>query len=541
MAEARGKRVMMGLLAPLLRARAALFSPGHAVLPLYQPQRSGLAVVARRTALLVGVLLLAVIYGLAIAVLPPSFMVAAAAPLAVAALMVIWALPEAPSAPLRLLIRCYVAFMVLGILWPNYLSVAVGGLPWISIRRLLGLVTSGVLLTCYSTSRDFRREIADILRASPLLSRFMLGFLTIQAISAFTSVSPGDTIGRLVNLSITVTPFFFMTMWIIGTGRRTAGWWLRLMLTCMLLLMVLGLFEFRAEHILWVNHIPSFLKINDESIQGIFVPQYRDHYRVVTVFSHPLVWGEIIALMIPFAIHLVANSRSVAALAVFGLLDLVMAVSAYLSGARLSMVGLVVAHAVYLLLWGLRRWRKDRGGLIGITTTMLYPAFLVALFGAIMFVPAIHNRVLGGGATQASNNGRTEQMKLGIPAIAKRPLFGYGPGQGGRAVGWRTLKGQLTIDSGFLSTGADYGVLGFLAFFGTIVLSIVQLAKRGIDEDSPGVPLHLALAASLTVLITTRLVLSKTENDQVVFMLLGLAFALLYRSSRKSAGAATAA
>lgn len=540
-AEARGKRIGMRLMAPLLRARAALFWPGRAVLPVYEPQRSGIAVAVRRLGLLLGVLLLAVVYGLVVAVLPPSFLVAAAAPLALLALLVIWALPEAPSAPVRLLVRCYALFMVLGLLWPNYLSVAVGGLPWISIRRLLGLVTSLVLLICYSMSRDFRREISDVLRASPLLAKFMLGFLIIQGISSLTSTSPGETIGRFVNITLTITPFFFLTLWIVGTDRRSPGWWLRLMMGCMLFLMALGVVEFRAEHILWAHSIPSFLKINDESVQAIFVPQYRDHYRVVTVFSVPLVWGELIAIMIPFALHLAVNSRSLVTLVLFSVLDLAMILSAYLSGARLSMVGMVAGHALYLLLWALRRWRRQRGGLIGIATVMLYPALLVALMGAILFVPALHNRVLGGGATQSSNDGRSQQLRLGIPAIAKRPLFGYGPGKGAGAVGWRTLEGRLTIDSGFLSTAADYGVLGFIAFFGTIVLSVVQLARRGIEEDVPGTPLHLALASSLAVLITTRLVLSQVDNDQVVFMLIGLTFALLYRSSRRRAGAGTAA
>ena len=56
---------------------------------------------------------------------------------------------------------------------------------------------------------------------------------------------------------------------------------------------------------------------------------------------------------------------SVFALALTVLLDLAMVLSAYWSGARLSMVGMIVAHATYLLLWGLRRWVKERGGLVG--------------------------------------------------------------------------------------------------------------------------------------------------------------------------------
>jgi 4-amino-4-deoxy-L-arabinose transferase-like glycosyltransferase len=77
--------------------------------------------------------------------------------------------------------------------------------------------------------------------------------------------------------------------------------------------------------------------------------------------------------------------------------------------------------------------------------------------------------------------------------------------------------------------------LGFIAFYGMILLSALTLAKDGVLQRVDGYPLQLALASSFVVLITTRLVLSQVDNDQIVFMFFGLAFALLYRSKRASA------
>ncbi|KTF67428.1 O-antigen ligase family protein [Sphingomonas sp. HT-1] len=514
--------------------RATVFRPARPVLPLYAPERSGLAVLGRRSALLLTVIIIAMFYGLLVAILPARLLIPAAAPMAVLALIVIWALPEAKRPPIQILIGCYIAFVLLTILWPNYLSVAAGGLPWISVRRLLGVVTSLVFLLCYSMSAKFRLEIKDIMKSSPLLARFALGFLVLQAVSTFVSTAPGSTIGRLISATLTITPFFFLTLWVAGTRRFSSDAWLKMMLSCLLILMMIGFLEFRSEHIIWVNNIPSFLKINDDRVAKIFVPQYRDHYRVVTVFATPLAWGEFIALIAPFVLHCLANARSLKSLIAFALFDIMLLVSAYMSGARLSMVGVIVAHAIYLLLWGVKRWRSDRGGLIGITTTMLYPAFALVLAAMIFFVPAVHNRVLGGGATQVSNDGRREQWQLGIPAVAKRPLFGYGPGEGAGAVGWRAADGTLSIDSGFLSMAADYGVLGFVAYYGAIVLMALQLATVGLRTAVPRYPIHLALAVSLVVLMFTKSVLSQIENEHVVYMLLGLGFALLYRSKIES-------
>lgn len=529
-AKARGRGGAGGIAGALRRLRGYVLRPARPVLPLYVPERSGLAMIGRRGGLLLGVMFLAMVYGLLVAILPAQLLIPAAAPLAVLALLVIWALPEAKRVPTDLLIRSYLLFMILDILWPNYLSVAVGGLPWISFRRLFGVTTSLLLLICYSMSSDFRKDISDIFRASPLLARFMLAFLAIQAIASIASTSPASTIGRFINISITITPFFFATLWIFGKEQRPLGWWLRTFMLCAFVLLTIGVFEFRAEHILWADHIPSFLKVNDDRIAKVFIPQYRDHYRVVTVFSTPLSWGEFIALAAPFALHFLANARSLKAILLCLALDVLFMVSGYFSGARLSIVGIIVAHAAYLLLWALRRWRTERGGLVGVATTMLYPAFAVVLALMIMFVPAVHNRVLGGGSAQMSNDGRTEQLKLGIPAIAKRPLFGYGPGEGAGAVGWRSADGFLSIDSGFLSTAADYGVLGFIAYFGTILLMAYQLAMVGLRAAVPRYPIHLALAVSFVVLLSTKSVLSQIDNEQVVYMLLGLGFALLYRS-----------
>jgi len=531
-ARVRGSGGLARVVQPLRRARDIVFFPARAVLPLYHPQRSGLVTLGRRFVGLAVIVFVSMVYGLLSAILPPSMLLGAAAPLAILALFVIWALPEADKAPTKLLLRCYVLFMILAIVWPNYLSLSVAGLPWISFRRLFGVLTTLLLLVCYSISPKFRRDMAVTLSASPWLARFMLGFLIIQIIASLISSQPSVSIGRLVNISLTVTPFFFATLWCLGSNTRTPEWWVRNMLGCVSVLMVIGFFEFRAEHVLWVGHIPSWLQINDPSVILHLTSQVRGTYRVMNVFGNPLVWGELVAMTIPFAIHLMVNSRSVSALALTILFDLAMVLSAYWSGARLSMVGMVVAHATYLLLWGLRRWIKERGGLVGISTTMMYPAFAVVLAVMIMVVPAVHNRVLGGGATQASNDGRHEQIRMGLPKLAMRPVFGYGPFQSAEVVGWRSQSGFLSIDSGFLSTAVDYGVLGFIAFYGTMVLGAGLLIRAGLTDPSQGYPLHLAVATTMVVLLNTRLVLSQTDNDQVFFMLVGLTFALLYRSKQ---------
>ncbi|MGN7998726.1 O-antigen ligase family protein [Sphingomonas sp. 22176] len=514
----------------------ALRRPGRDVLPVYHPQRPGWSVALRNLALLSGIVLLAVIYGLLVAILPPSLLVAAAAPLALLALLVVWALPEAKAAPTGSLTHLYTAFLIVFIAWPNYLAVAVGGLPWISMRRLVGLMLTVILMICLSISRAFRQQMADVFRASPWLARLLIGFFIIQFLATIFSVSPTDTIGRWVHATFTSTAVCFATIWLFGPGGKSVPWLVNRLALVVFLLMVIGVFEARTQHVLWLEHIPSFLRIEDAVLQDLIQPHIRGGYRVVTTYTTPLAYGELLALTTPFILFRMVNAKTWPMRLMWVGFDAFILYSAVLSTARLSLVGFIAAHALFGLCWGIHRWRNARGDMLGISATMIYPALMVALMLAVMFVPAIHIRVLGGGAAQASTNARGEQFHMAIPVIARRPLLGYGPGQGGGAINWRTPDGTLTIDLGLVALCADVGVFGFLAWMGTLLLSIVSLFRAGLRDVTSPFPPEFAIAVSLAVLISTRLVLAQADNDPLFVILFGLSLATLYRARLRDRG-----
>lgn len=518
------------------RFRAWAFKRGRRVLPLYEAERPTWWIVLRRALLLAVVCSITFFYGLLVSVLPPFLLVPAAAPPAILTLVVIWALPDAPRAPVRLLARLFMAFSIMMLLWPNYLAFSVGGLPWISLRRLIGAFAALILLISASTSKKFRADMAAILGSSPWVTRLMLGFIAVETIATFTSSAPGETINRFVDSQIGWTAMFFIGAWYFGTAERNAGRWVNALLWSAGLLMVIGAIEFRVQHVLWADHIPSFLQIQDEAVQQMLRPNIRDRYRVVTTFSSPLAYGEFLALIAPLVLHKLMNSKTLLRISIWAAIDLILLISAFLSGARLSMVGYLVAHAAYLLLWGIRRWRTQPGGLIGPSLTMMYPALMVSLSILIMSVDALRVRVLGGGSAQQSNDARSQQFDMAIPAIIHRPLFGYGPGEGAAAVGWRTLAGQPSIDSGFLTIAVDYGLVGFVCFYGAIGLAMYYVARSGLFARGTGYPLRLAIAVMLVVVLTARSVLSQMDNMPLVFMLLGMSLALIYRAREREAG-----
>ncbi|WP_066719569.1 O-antigen ligase family protein [Sphingomonas pituitosa] len=509
-----------------------LLRPKRDVLPIYQKERAGWAVAMRRLGLILGIMIVAFVYGVLCAILPPSMLLPLAAPLGLLALLVVWALPEARAAPTRALTYSLSIFLFVMICWPNYLAVSVAGLPWISLRRLVGLIMTLLLLICLSTSKQFRRDMTDVLRSYPLIGRCLIAFFAIQFLSAFLSTALSVTIGRWINLSFTSTAICFVALWVFGPGGKDLKWFTNRLLLAVSVLMVIGVFEARVQHILWVDHIPSFLKIDEETLQQITQPHIRTWYRVLTTYTTALSYGELLALATPFVLWKLVNAKNWPWRLFWAAFDVALLYSALLTTARLAMVGYLVAHALFGLLWGMHRWRNARGDLLGISATMLYPAFLVALGLAVLLVPALHVRVLGGGGTQASNDARHVQFAMSVPLIARRPLLGYGPGQGGSTVNFRTEDNFLTYDLGLVAIALDYGLLGFFSYMGMILLSIFELVRTGLRERVDQYPGELAVASALAVLITTRLVLAQTDNDPLFSILFGLALATLYSGKR---------
>ncbi|WP_309644147.1 hypothetical protein, partial [Phenylobacterium sp.] len=108
------------------------------------------------------------VYGFFYALMTPYLFMLFAAPLGVLAMLAIWALPDLRNAPTKTMERFYFAFIVCLVLWPNYLAIALPGLPWITFLRLTGIPMALMLLISISTSKTFRADLSRVLSAAPV-------------------------------------------------------------------------------------------------------------------------------------------------------------------------------------------------------------------------------------------------------------------------------------------------------------------------------------------------------------------------------------
>lgn len=478
--------------------------------------------------------ILGVLYGFVYAVFPPFFMVYLAMPVLLLTLLVIWALPHLPNGPTRLLAGMFFAYALIVPLWPNYIALSLPGLPWISFRRLIIFPMALVFFICVSTSERFRHSFKDLRALAGEVPRFILALVAIQLITVPLSNSPFGSLNSIVDFTFgSIIPFFIGTWYFRDVPR--AYRWQAAIVWAALLLCGIGILEWMNQRVIWADHIPSFLAVDELTLQRITQPYFRDgQYRVTGTFSVALAFAEFLAFATPFVLHRLFASTGLFAKLAWGAADLLLLAVIISTQSRLGIVGWLVGHAFCVCLWSFRRWLFTKGDLLATAVALAFPAGAFLFFVAMFTVPAIKYRTIGGGSTSLSDDAREIQFDMFWPKFFGNPI-GHGAGQSGTELGFRTAEGLYTVDSYFITIGMDYGVVGIVSFFGALVYAIYALSRTALSRPQAPDEDPVPLAAMLLVALVIRSVLSQTDNLPLIFMGLGMAAAALARERQRAA------
>lgn len=477
-------------------------------------------------------------YGLLFAFLPPAFIPQLIVPVLLLAAVVIWALPNANSAPTRLLYWLFLAFYLSLICWPNYLAIALPGLPWITFLRLFGFPMSVALLICMSVSREFRSELKSVLAPTPMIWKLFCIFIATQVLSVGFSSNPVQSINKLVVAQVYWTTIFFTSAYVFRVPGRVTRWAF-LLIVMALFVCAIGFWEWRIGSVPWAGRTPSFLQIDDENVQRILAGGRRAAtglYRVQSTFTTSLSCAEYLAMTTPFVVHAIVGAKRVyVKLAALACLPIIF-YTIFNTNSRLGALGFFLSLLLYLAFWSIRQWNMKRSSIMGPALTLSYPVIFTLFLAATMFVGRLHRMVWGGGETQFSNDARIAQWHAGLPMIFKAPL-GHGVGQAAEVLGFANGDGVLTIDSYYLSIGLEYGVIGFLAFYGMFVAGLRYGASSIMKADERETSYLVPIVISLTVFLIVKSVLSQEANHPLAFMLLGMEVALISRLTKRNAHA----
>lgn len=462
--------------------------------------------------------------------LPALFII----PFVILSSVIVWALPETGTAPTRFMVGAFWAFLVSLIAWPNYLAIALPGMPWITLIRLSGFPMALALLISVSMSEPFRRTCAQTLAATPLIWKLLATFIVFQIISLPFSNALADSLQKFVLYQVEWTAIFFVSAYVFTKPGRATHWAIAIWLLAIVVSLIAA-WEYKKGALPWAGHIPSFLKVENPDVARILQGQHRiesgyDLYRVQSTFSTSLGLAEYIALAVPFTVHFVVSKYPIALRLAAAASIPFFAFIIIATDSKIGSVGSLVTIVLYPLIWALLRWKHMRSSLLARAVVWAYPMFFVATIGASFFVHRLHNLIWGGADHAGSTEARVEQYRRGIPLLFSHPL-GYGVGRGAEALGDYNELGVLTIDTYYMMIALDYGVFGFLAYYGMLMMGMFYTGKTLYHAPNDKkdydilVPLFVAQAAFFVI----KSVFSNQDNHPLIFMMLGMAAALAFR------------
>jgi hypothetical protein len=478
---------------------------------------------------LVGLMLFCFIYGFFFSVLVPNAFAFLMAPLAVVGLLVIWALPESNWAPTRSLEMLFFAMFIALIVWPNYLAIALPGLPWITLIRLTSFPLVLILLTCISMSADFRGQMRKSLVSLKAVPILLATFVAIQLISIGLSKDIATSIQKFVVAQTTWTASFFAAVYLFRKPGQIKTW-SAILWGMAIFVALIGIWEFRIQRLPWLGHIPSFLKIDDEAVGHILAGNRRAGttlYRSQSTFSTPLGLAEYLALCLPFGLHFLSVRFSPRTRFIAWCSIPIVLYACYLTDAKLGMVGSLVALVAYSFSSALRNWMRNKGSLVAASSLFSFFLAFGVVVAALMFVHRFKILILGDASHDNSTAARIAQYTLGYQKLLAWP-FGYGIGMGGATLGFGQDLGSMTIDTYYLSVALEYGVVGFIVYYGMFAIAIYEGFRRYLlapskDEDRSFI---LPISVSLVAFVVIKGVFSQQDNHPVVFMMLGALVAL---------------
>lgn len=480
-------------------------------------------------------------YGLLFGVTATAFLVQMMIPVALVAFLAMALLPENGIAFDRSVTWLLYSFVMALAIWPDYLAFAAGGLPWITAVRLLAIPLCLIYFISLSQSSAYRGELRDSLQAAPATWKMLAVFFVLAFLSIGLSNKLAESTNKFIVAIYAWGTMFLVAAQIFGRPGRARIFaqllWLGSLIAC-----GIALWELRLGQVPWAGHIPSFLKIEDETVATILGGKQRaalGEHRLQGKFTTPLGLAEFLALIVPFLIHFLVTGRSLferaASFATLGLMLFVI----NKTDSRLGIIGFIVAGFGYLFYWALRRWRRRPGSVFAPMLVLGYPAMMLVLLIASFFVTRLRNAVWGSGAYQASNEAREQQFSLGIDLIARHP-WGHGIGRAAETLGFTNLDGIVTIDSYFLSIGLEMGVVGFIAYYGAFLVTmwvgsreLISASDR--EETAWLAPTLLALGNFVII----KSILSQQENHPLAFLYLGMALALITLTRRLRARSET--
>lgn len=476
------------------------------------------------------------IYGFFFALTAPFLLVEFLAPIGVLALITIWALPNQKYAPTYSVEFLFASYIISLLLWPDYLALYFPGMPWITSLRVTAFPMVGMLLICLSMSKEFRRAVAKSVTAIKLLWILMCGFVFLEFAAVPLSPTPVSSLQIALLTTVLYFGIFVVSAVIFRKIEYIERYWALLCWIAVPLCLV-TILEAREHHLLWMNEIPRFLRVPDDTVTKLLVPEFRpgiNLYRAKAIFRTSLVLAEYLSLLTPFLLHFGFTKRpTIVRVAALMLIPLIF-YTIRLTDSRLGLVGMLLSVLMFGCFWSYIRWRREPRNLLSAAILFAYPATFCLAVGLVLASTRLSIMVFGGGAQAGSNAARDTQLNMALHALAKRP-WGYGPGQSGEALGF--AEGAFkTVDNFYIAIAMDLGVPGLICCFGAFAVAILAAVRYCLSRELSTrreATLLGPLAIALSAFLVLKWVHGQGDTHSIQYMELGMVSGLVYRLQKE--------
>lgn len=511
------------------------------ILPPYTRRIDDLSHKMLRVAAMAGLIMFAMLLGFVTAILPIQLLLVPMVPLIFLTLLMLWVAPDFDLPVDNLVCKLFMAYTIVGLIIPYYIAPTLPGIGWVSFNRMIYFPLFMIALFAIGTSARVRGIIGDALEASGPMKWFFIGFVIIQGLLIFMNAA---FLSRWINAQLFWYFYFILSIWVFSQEGASKSF-VKLLLIGAAVNGLYGIPEFINEKPFWTDHIPAFLRVEEELLAVVLGAERRtgeDFYRVGASFFVSLSFAEFIAIVLPFALHFLVSAENVKKRAIAAALIALLAVSAYLTGARSGLIGTLVGAALFILIWSIRRYRTHAAqrDMVAPAVLWMYPAGAFGMLFAVLFINRVRMRVLGGSQHSSSTDARYEQWEMALPHVMSNPI-GHGPFVGPEVVGYAIPSGMLTLDSYGVNLIVEYGPLGLLLFtlffFWAVWLGLKTYFNTedgaATEEEELAGPAAVATVAFLLI----RLVLSQTEVLHFSYAIAAMIVALHWRQTVRIAAA----
>lgn len=486
-----------------------------------------------------GLIVLAAFYGLMCSILPAQLLFVPLAPILLMGAVCLWLLPDVGDVDTLRMRQLMLTFFALFGLWPNYIALDLPGLPWITPVRIVMGALSLIALVVISSSGDTRARIWDAMNTVPLLRKLFWAFWLCTTISLVFSNQLTFSINKYLNNQIFWTLLFAITCY-AATYRGFVGRACQMLVIGVIGACMAGLYEWHIERVYWLDHLPSFLKVDPAFLEQVAKAQNRagtDIYRVRGTMAVSLYFAEYLAMMFPMVVHFLINARTVMHKLLLGAALFAMMTVMYATNARSAMVGIVLTIGLYpfFLVWRARQ--RHKASIAATAGVMAYPAMVMVVALLVIFWRRAHVMVLGGGQHQPSSEAREVQWAMGIPKIMRRPL-GHGQSTSGDVLGYMNGNGEVTVDSYYLTVLLEHGVFALPVLMLMFGLPLWFGFWNYLKARTPEQDLLAPLAVGMFNFIVIKGVLSSEGDMPLAFAMLGMLIGLIWQIRRAEAGEA---